>query len=179
MNPFELDELSPEQQAVIEYLFKIVEIPGQRSDPGWPAEWGLLNFLWYLSETVATRTPGALSFLPGRSIKDALRIHRTEDILLAHVFESLMQKILLDEEHKPETHPYTKPLHWPPAQEGEDRSYMSRFDLYAHVSDFLSRGIDATDFKVKRTLRTSVRNKLQHAIHRHYAKISGSEAKEL
>ena len=178
MNPFELDELSPEQQAVIEYLFKMIPSPRQGSDPGWPAEWGLLNFIWYLSE-IAPSEPGALSFLPGRSIKDALRIYCTEDILLAHVFESLMQRVLLDEEHKPETHPYTKPLHWPPAQEGEDRSYMSRFDLYAHVSDFLSRGIDATDFKVKRTLRTSVRKRLQQAIHRHYARISGSEGQEI
>ena len=178
MNPFEFDELSPEQQAVIEYLFKIIPSPRQGSDPGWPAEWGLLNFLWYLSE-IAPAEPGALSFLPGRSIKDALRIYRTEDILLAHVFESLMQRVLLDDEHKPETHPYTKPLHWPPAKEGEDRSYMSRFDLYAHVSDFLSRGIDATDFKVKRTLRTSVRKKLQHAIHLHYALIADNEGQEI
>ena len=175
MNPFELDELSPEQQAVIEYLFKIVEIPGQRSDPGWPAEWGLLNFLWYLSETVATRTPGALSFLPGRSIKDALQIHCTEDVLLAHVFESLMQRILLDEEPKPETNPYTTPLLLPPAQEGKDRSYMSRFDLYTHVSDFLNPGIDAVHYKVKRTLRGQVRTKLRHAIHRHYARIADDE----
>lgn len=169
MSLIELEQLSTEQLAVIEYLYDLSSRPHNYLPVEDRALLGLSQFLMYLSASAA-HEPAMLSGLPGRSVGDAIRIYKTEDVLLSHVLDAVMQKVLFDDENTPETNPYTTPLAWPPATEGEDPSYMSRFDLYMHLHDFLSFGIEGVHYKIKRTIRGFVRRHLQSAIRKHYAR---------
>jgi len=169
MYPKKIDRLSAEQLAVIEYLYDLSSPPaGPRPPLAERAIRGLSHFLKYAAE--AAHEPGMLSILGEGSLKDKLRIYGSEDALIQHMFEVIMQQIIVDEEHTPETHPYVTPLVWPPAAEGEAPGYMDRFILHMHLLSLVFGGIEGVHGEVMITTRNLVRNELMSAIRKHYAR---------
>lgn len=168
MYPKKLDQLNAEQLAVIEYLYDLSSPPAARPPLAERAIRGLSHFLKYAAQ--AAHEPGMLSILGEGILKDKLRIYGSEDALMQHVFEVIMQTIIVDEEHTPETHPYVTPLTWPPAAEGEVPGYMDRFTLHIHLIALVFGGIEDVHDEVMIATRDFVRRELMSAIRGHYAR---------
>lgn len=169
MYPKKLDQLSAEKLAVIEYLYDLTSPPaGPRPPLAERAVRGLSHFLKYAAE--AAHEPGMLSILGEGSLKAKLRIYGSENALMQHVFEVIMQTIIVDEEHTPETHPYVTPLVWPPAAKGEPPRYMDRFTLHMHLISFVFGGIEDVHDEVMLVTRDFVRREVMSAIRKHYAR---------
>lgn len=167
MYPKKLDQLSAEELAVIEYLYALSNPPSDPLPLAERAVRGLSHFLLYVVE-VAAHEPGMLSILQGRSIDDELGIYRTEEALFRHVLEVVMQKVLVDDKHTPDTHRYTTPLLWPPAGRGDVPAYMPRFNLYMHLCALVFGGIEDVNTALEKTIGRDAVAQLRSAIRKHY-----------
>ena len=164
-----LEELSPEKLAVIKYLYDLSSPPaGPRPPLAEQAVRGLSHFLKYAAK--AAHEPGMLSILGEGTLKGKLRTYGSEGALVQHMFEVIMQQIIVDEEHTPETHPYVTPLVWPPAAEGKSPRYMDRSTLHMHLLSFVFGSVEGVHGEVMIVTRNLVRNELMSAIRKHYAR---------
>lgn len=169
MSRKQLEDLSPEQLAVIGYLYDLSGPPaGPRPPLAERAVRGLAHFLEYAAK--AAHEPGMLYILGDGSLKALLRIYGSEGALTQHVFEVVMQLIVVDDEHTPETHPYVTPLIWPPAAEGEVPTYMDRFMLHMRLLTLVFGEIEGVHGEEIIASREFVRRELMNAIRGHYAR---------
>lgn len=168
MYPKNLDQLDPEMQAVIAYFYSLSSPPGEPEALPEQARRGMSCFLMYVARTAAHER-GMLSFLPARSYDDALEIYGHANALFRHGLEGVIQKVLLDDAHSPETHRYTTPLFWPPRPEGEPPTEMPRFTLYMHVIFLLFGGVEGIREELSLTWKL-VHSEFESAIRKHYAR---------
>lgn len=160
-----LDQLTPENLAVIEYLYSLSTPPADPPPLAERARRGLSHFLMYVAEIVA-HEPGMLSFLPDRTLKDAIWYYHGNDAHIFHVLEVLIQKVMTDATHTPDTYRNTTPLAWSRQGEGKTPGHIPRFAIYVLVMKFLYRGIEGLDdMWITRGL---VQIKLELAIEKHY-----------
>lgn len=170
MYPKQLEELSPRQLAVIEYLYDLSAPPAGPPPPlAERAAWGLSHFMRYVAK--AAHGPDMLVMWDARNLEGELGIYSTEEALIEHVFELAMQKVLAGDAPPPDVNPYVAPLIWPPAVEGEDPVHMNRFMLYMHLVAFVFGEIEGVhDDEVMTSTREFVRRELKSAIRGHYAR---------
>lgn len=168
MYPNTLDQLGPEQRAVIAWFYSLSSPPSEPEAFPEQAQQGLSCFLRYVASTAA-HEPGMLSPLLRRSYEEILTIYGTENALFRHAIEVVTQKVLLDEAHGPETHRYATPLFWPPSPEGEPPAEMPRMTLYIHAIFLLFSGIEEVREELSRTW-AQVQGDLESAIRRHCAR---------
>lgn len=161
-----LDQLGPIDLAIIEYLYNLSSPPCEPLPLFDRAVRGVSHFMVYVAETA--HEPGVLSFLPSRSVKDALTFYGSHDALGQHVLEVVMQKVIQDEEHTSETHRYTTPLVLPQNSRSEVAAHIPRFTLYIHLCDLIFGGIEGVVDELKRTIGRFVGIKVQSAIQKHY-----------
>ena len=169
MHSRKLEQLTANELAVIEYLYGLSNPPPDPLPLEDRAVRGLTHFLLYVAE-VAAHEPDMLTILEATSLQGELGIYRTEDALMQHVLEVVMQKVLVEEDRASGANPYVTPLIMPPAHEGEAPVAMARFTLYMHLIAVLFGGIEGVNNRVVMATRGPVRKGLMSAIRKHYAR---------
>lgn len=172
MHTRKLEQLTDDELAVIEYFYNLSNPPADPLPLAERTVHGLSHFLMHVVG-VAAHEPGMLSILAGDSIEDELVIYETEETLLRHVLELVMLKVLTDQEHSPETHPYTTPLLRPPIKPGDVPVYMPRITLYKHLCFIAFGGIEGIDAEISGILGDILVTQLQSAVRKHHRRTRG------